>query len=126
MCLRPSRGGVESNEITLEGRRQVRKILKYIHMSLFSLRTLCHQLILNHLSVFFFFFRLILLENSRSTVAPLALLQDVLEPVITPMSKNCKWNVNVPQLTKDAGLIQDTYEGSQYGTIMLGTYKKSL
>ena len=50
--------------------------------------------------------KVILVENSRSTIPWVGFLQDITEPIITPFSKNCKWNTNVPKLAKEAGLSQ--------------------
>lgn len=68
--------------------------------------------------------RVVLLENSRSTLAPLAALQDLTEPIITPLSKNCRWNVNVPALAMDAGLKLERKSEIQAGTIFYGVYSK--
>ena len=48
--------------------------------------------------------RVVLLENSRSDIPWIGLFQDVTEPVITPLSKNCKWNTDIPKLAEEAGL----------------------
>jgi len=68
----------------------------------------------------------ILLENSRSTQPLLGVIQDVTEPIITPLSKDCKWNVNVPELAQTAGLIesQEFREDKQLGTLTLRVYRK--
>ena len=66
----------------------------------------------------------VLLENSISTNPILAQLQDLTEPLITPLSKNCRWNVNVPTLAAQAGLIQKSSESIQAGTILLQTFGK--
>ena len=64
------------------------------------------------------------LENSVSTNPILARLQDLTEPLITPLSKNCRWNVNVPSLAIQAGLTPRSTESIQTGTILLQTYGK--
>jgi len=70
--------------------------------------------------------RVVLLENSRSTLPFLGWWQDITEPVITPYSKGCKWNVDVPSLAAGAGLRRQESESSsiQLGTIYLGVYSK--
>ena len=68
--------------------------------------------------------KVVLLENSRSTLGPLAAIQDLTEPVVTPLSKNCRWNVNVPKLAKEAGLKLEKSETAQAGTIFYGVYSK--
>ena len=66
----------------------------------------------------------VLLENSISTNPILAQLQDLTEPFITPLSKNCRWNVNIPALAAQAGLIEQSNESIQAGTILLQTFGK--
>ena len=68
--------------------------------------------------------RIILLENSVSTNPFLKGIQDFTEPIITPMSRWCRWNVNVPQLAKEANLRADNIEEIQSGTILYGQYSK--
>lgn len=68
--------------------------------------------------------RILLLENSISTNPVLALMQKALSPLITPMSRGCKWDVDVPQLVEQVGLQQVHYEDVQQGTFMYGVYKK--
>jgi hypothetical protein len=51
-------------------------------------------------------------------------VQDFLEPVITPLSKHCRWNVDVPALAKEAGLVKLSEEREQLGTLILSTYAK--
>ena len=69
--------------------------------------------------------RIILLENSRSTAFPLGAIQDLLEPLVTPLSKGCRWNVNVPELAKSTGLraVGETSD-NLFGTLFLGTFEK--
>ena len=50
--------------------------------------------------------KVILVENSRSNIPLLGFFQDVSEPIITPLSKNCRWNTDVPKLAQEAGLSQ--------------------
>jgi hypothetical protein len=68
--------------------------------------------------------RVVLLENSISTNPFLARIQDITEPLITPMSKGCRWNVDVPSLASEAGLEKLTSTSIQEGTIMLDAYTK--
>ena len=67
----------------------------------------------------------VLLENSVSTNYVLARLQDATEPIITPFSKGCRWNVDVPSLAQQAGLEKKAGGSVQLGTIMYGIYTKS-
>jgi methyltransferase OMS1 len=66
----------------------------------------------------------ILLENSISTNPVLAQIQDSTEPLITPFSKGCKWNVRIPELARQAGLELKSSNSIQLGTISLGIYQK--
>ena len=68
--------------------------------------------------------KVVLLENSRSILGPLAAIQDLTEPIVTPLSKNCRWNVNVPKLAKEAGLKLEKSDTAQAGTIFYGVYSK--
>mmetsp|Transcript_37052 Transcript_37052/g.82323 ORF Transcript_37052/g.82323 Transcript_37052/m.82323 type:complete len:255 (+) Transcript_37052:22-786(+) len=70
--------------------------------------------------------RVLLLENSRSTNVVLGFVQDATESLITPLSKGCRWNVDVPRLAQEAGLTPVEGEGGsiQLGTISLGVYSK--
>lgn len=68
--------------------------------------------------------KIILLENSISTNPIIRTIQDVSEPLVTPLSKGCKWNVDVPQLARDQGLRNIEYKDINSGTIMLGIYSK--
>lgn len=54
----------------------------------------------------------------------LAKVQDLTEAVITPLSKGCRWNVNIPSLAKEAGLEYKEGKDIQLGTLMYGVYKK--
>lgn len=67
----------------------------------------------------------ILLENSLSLNPLLAKVQDFTEAIITPLSKGCRWNVNIPALAKEAGLEFKEGKDIQLGTIMYGVYKKT-
>jgi ubiquinone/menaquinone biosynthesis C-methylase UbiE len=66
----------------------------------------------------------ILLENSISTNSVFAQIQDITEPLITPFSKGCRWNVRIPELAKQAGLELKSSNSIQLGTISLGIYHK--
>ena len=68
--------------------------------------------------------KIILLENSVSTNPILKTIQNIFEPIVTPFSKDCKWNVDIPQLAKEEGLQNIKYLDIQSGTIMLGIYNK--
>ena len=65
-----------------------------------------------------------LLENTRSDNALLGGVQDVLEPLVTPLSKNCRWNTDVPKLAKEAGLKEVSSSRQDVRTLMLGIYNK--
>jgi ubiquinone/menaquinone biosynthesis C-methylase UbiE len=67
---------------------------------------------------------IILLENSVSTNPMIKFIQNIFEPIVTPFSKGCKWNVNVPELAEKQGLKKVDYIDIQSGTIMLGIYNK--
>ena len=67
---------------------------------------------------------LVLLENTISDNPILASLQDITEPIITPLSKNCRWNVNVKRLAAEQGLVSVHSESIQQGTLLLETFKK--
>jgi ubiquinone/menaquinone biosynthesis C-methylase UbiE len=67
---------------------------------------------------------ILVLENSRSTFRPLALFQDITEPIITPYSKGCRWNVDVPGIADKAGLTLERSKSAQAGTIFSGVYTK--
>jgi hypothetical protein len=54
----------------------------------------------------------------------LADIQNAFEPFITPYSKGCRWNVDIPQIAQDTGLKKELGEDIQLGTIMLGVYRK--
>jgi SAM-dependent methyltransferase len=69
--------------------------------------------------------KVVLLENSVSTNGIVAWIQNIMEPVVTPLSKGCRWNVDVPKLADDAGLKLERYESIQAGTVMLGVYRKN-
>jgi len=66
----------------------------------------------------------VLLENSRSTFPPLGFLQDVFEPIVTPLAKNCKWNVDVPAIAASLDLVQVQGSEQQLGTIFQGSFIK--
>lgn len=68
--------------------------------------------------------KIYLIENSVSTNSPLRLLQNTLEPIITPMSKGCKWNIDVPQLAENTGLHELERKDFQFGTLFFGVYIK--
>lgn len=66
-----------------------------------------------------------LLENSRSTNPVFGLLQDLTEPIVTPLSKECRWNVNIPALANELGLKKISYDEAQLGTLMMAVYAKN-
>ena len=68
---------------------------------------------------------LVLLENTVSTNPVLAAFQDVTEPLITPLSKSCRWNVNVPKLAAEQRLVSTSMMSIQQGTIRLETFVKA-
>ena len=68
--------------------------------------------------------QVVLLENSVSSSKALAAIQDLTEPFITPLSKNCRWNVNVPKIAEKAGLKKQSEEAILAGTIYYGVYTK--
>jgi len=69
---------------------------------------------------------LVLLENSVSTNPILAALQDATEPVVTPLSKSCRWNINVPALVENQGHLLRLIDkrDEQLGTITMRVYAK--
>lgn len=67
--------------------------------------------------------KVVLLENTRSD-GLLGWFQDITEPVVTPLSKNCKWNTDVQSLAKQAGLQPDLIETYNAGSMMLGVYHR--
>ena len=73
--------------------------------------------------------RLVLLENSVSTNPILRALQDLTEPIITPLSKGCKWNVRIPDIVQEVGsgglLKPISVIDEQEGTITLRVYEKT-
>ena len=66
----------------------------------------------------------VLLENSVSTQPLLKLIQDFTEPIVTPLSKDCRWNVNIPKIAENSGLELIKKEEIQQGTILYGIYSK--
>eukprot|EP01035_Chromulina_nebulosa_P016818 gene16818-22302_t len=66
---------------------------------------------------------IILLENSRSSTEFIGRIQDITEPIITPFSKGCRWNENINELARSAGLRLVSSYSIQQGTIYLGVYK---
>lgn len=70
--------------------------------------------------------RIVLLENSRSDNIFVAIYQDLTEPILTPVSKGCKWNVDVTDLATKAGLLSVSEQRFDLGTILLGVYEKKL
>lgn len=69
---------------------------------------------------------LVLLENSVSTNPALKLVQDITEPIVTPLSKSCRWNVNVPSIIEKVGGVQlVAVDDEQLGTITLRVYNKA-
>ena len=68
--------------------------------------------------------QVLLLENSVSTFKPLAAIQDLTEPIITSVSKSCRWNINVPEIAEKAGLTLQSKEETQAGTMYYGVYTK--
>lgn len=63
--------------------------------------------------------KVLLLEHSRSNVAPLAWYQDVTEAVVTATSKGCVWNQNLMFLIGEAGLSVTTSEEILAGLVQL-------
>lgn len=68
--------------------------------------------------------QVILLENSISRNAMLASIEHVVEPIITPFSKGCKLDVDVPALAHAAGLVLIQENVIQGGSIYMGIYAK--
>ena len=65
-----------------------------------------------------------LVENTRSDIESIGVMQDLLEPAITPFSKGCKWNVNVEKLAIEKGFKKDFLRSTELGMLSLGVYKK--
>lgn len=68
--------------------------------------------------------KILLIENSVSTNSGLRNIQNLLEPIITPMSKGCKWNINIPEIINTVGLIELERKDFQLGTLIYGVYSK--
>jgi methyltransferase OMS1, mitochondrial len=70
--------------------------------------------------------KVVLLENNISKIPLLAAIQNLLEPLVTHMSKDCRWNVDVHELAVKAGLeeIEAYHRDVDLGTIVLGVYQK--
>ena len=66
-----------------------------------------------------------LVENTRSSLGILAKLQDVFEPIVTPMSKGCRWNDDIFAIAKEQDLLIEHSDSKLLGTITLGVFKKS-
>lgn len=77
-------------------------------------------------SIIFADLRLVLLENSRSSLPALASFQDFMEPLVTPMSKSCRWNDDIISIAKDNALSLEYSDSKQLGTIALNVFKKSV
>lgn len=72
---------------------------------------------------------LILLENTISTDPLLRAVQNAMEPLVTPFSKGCRWNVDVPALvaeqrSRGAGLEVVDSADEQMGTFALIVLRK--
>lgn len=67
--------------------------------------------------------RIILAENTRSDNSAVGLYQDISEPLVTPLSKGCRWNVDVAAIAKAAGLEVEMEQRDQLGTLMVGVYR---
>ena len=61
---------------------------------------------------------LLLLEHSRSTLAPLGWYQDITAPAVMATGKGCRWNDNVSQLVQAAGLEIQQSEAHVGGLIV--------
>lgn len=70
--------------------------------------------------------KIILLENSVSTNTLLRWLQQKMSPIVTPFSRGCRWDVDVPAIAQSAEIRLDdgSSHDSQLGTIHLGVYSK--
>lgn len=72
---------------------------------------------------------LILLENAVSTNPLLKAMQDATEPIVTPLSKDCRWNVDIAGLAEReaerAGMRPLIAKDEQAGTIVLRVYRKN-
>ena len=68
--------------------------------------------------------KIILLENSRSVNPVFGIMQDISEPIITPFSKGCRWNVNVPAIAEKAKLKRIFTDSKDAGLFYLGVYEK--
>jgi hypothetical protein len=56
----------------------------------------------------------------------MAMFQDITEPIITPLSKNCKWNIDIDKMATNCNLILDKNSmiEIQAGTMALRIYSK--
>ncbi len=68
--------------------------------------------------------KIFLIENTVSTNSGLRNVQNILEPVITPMSKGCKWNIDIPEIVNTVGLNELERKDFQFGTLIYGVYSK--
>lgn len=69
--------------------------------------------------------RVILLENARSDNSVLGIFQDITEPVITKLSKECRWNVDINKFTEqNLNIRRIASKLVSGGTIQLNVYKK--
>lgn len=69
--------------------------------------------------------RVILLENSRSDNVVVAAYQDITEPILTPISKGCKWNIDIDKLAINSGLHRVSSMRFDLGTILLSVYERN-
>jgi hypothetical protein len=76
---------------------------------------------------FLYHHRIILLENSRSKIPFIGWFQDLTEPFVTPLSKGCKWNVDISKLVGSLpDKLQLVHEESEsLGTVSLRVYTPS-
>ena len=65
----------------------------------------------------------VLLENTRSDIKMIGITQDLLEPFVTPLARDCKWNVDIDSLAKESGLHLLQKEKRSWGTLELGVYE---
>jgi ubiquinone/menaquinone biosynthesis C-methylase UbiE len=67
---------------------------------------------------------ILLLENTISTNPLLGMIQHILSPIITPLSRECRWDVDVPQLVSETALHTEYTDTLQQGSILFGSYQK--
>jgi len=99
----------------------------YIRLDYIDVYSTCLFYFLS-LSLSFILFRIVLLENTLSTNPVVAAFQHITEPLVTPLAKGCRWDVDVHKIAQDSGLELDPSaptRSASLGAIRLEVFKKS-